>query len=94
MRTYEAMCVFRPEEDEFTRGKDAVREQLKQLQASILKEEDMGQRTLAYPIKNMNQAHYYYYVVEMDPANAHKTENAMKLKDELLRFLMVRREES
>ncbi len=94
MRTYEAMCVFRPEEDEFTRGKDAVRDQLKQLQANILKEEDMGRRTLAYPIKNMNQAHYYYYVVEMDPAAAHKTENAMKLKEELLRFLMVRREES
>ncbi len=92
MRTYEAMCVFRTEDDVFTRGKDVVREELVKLDGKVLKEEDMGQRSLAYPINNANQAHYYYFVVDMDPDKAHQIEQALKLKTELLRFLMIRKE--
>lgn len=93
MRTYEAMCVFRPEDEVFTRGKDAVRKELLALDATVVKEEDMGQRTLAYPIKDCVQGHYFYFVVEMDPEKAHQTEQAVKLLDELLRFMMVRQED-
>ena len=92
MRTYEAMCVFRAEDDTFTRGKDAVRKELTKLGASVAKEEDMGQRSLAYPIKNVNQGHYFYFVVEMDPEKAHQAEDSVKLLNELLRFMMVRQE--
>jgi len=92
MRTYEAMCVFRAEDDAFTRGKDAVRKELTALGATVAKEEDMGQRSLAYPIKNVNQGHYFYFVVEMEPENAHQAEQSVKLLDELLRFMMVRQE--
>jgi len=90
MRTYEAMCVLRVEDEVFTRGRDAVREELKKLDATITKEEDMGVRTLAYPIKDATQAHYFYFVVEMDPEKAHLVESAVKLFEELLRFMMVR----
>ena len=92
MRTYEAMCVFRAEDDSFTRGKDAVRKELTDLGASVVKEEDMGQRSLAYPIKNVHQGHYFYFVVEMEPEKAHQAESSVKLLDELLRFMMVRQE--
>ena len=92
MRTYEAMCVLRVEDEVFQRGKDAVREELKKLDANILREEDMGQRTLAYPIQGVNQAHYFYFVVEMEPEKAHQVEQSVKLFDELLRFMMVRQE--
>ena len=92
MRTYEAMCVLRVEDEAFNRGRDAVREELKKLGATIAKEEDMGVRTLAYQIKNVNQAHYFYFVVEMDPEQAHKVEDAVRLFYDLLRFMMVRQE--
>jgi small subunit ribosomal protein S6 len=92
MRIYEAMCVFRVDEDSFQRGKDAVRKELEKLGASIAKEEDMGQRTLAYPIKDQNQAHYFYFVTEMEPEKAHQVEDAVRLFDELLRFMMVRQD--
>ena len=92
MRTYEAMCVFRVEDDAFQRGKDAVRAELTKLGATISKEEDMGQRTTAYPIKDQTQAHYFYFVVEMDPEQAAQIEDAVRLFDDLLRFMMVRQE--
>ncbi len=92
MRKYEAMCVFRANDDAFTRGKDAVRNELKKLDANIIKEEDMGQRTLAYPIQNETQGHYFYFVAEMDPEKAHQTPKSVELLEELLRFMVVRQE--
>lgn len=92
MRTYEAMCVFRVEDEQFQRGKDAVRAELTKLGATVSKEEDMGQRTTAYPIKDQTQAHYFYFVVEMEPEKAQQVEESVKLLDELLRFMMVRQE--
>ena len=92
MRNYEAMCVFRADTDAFTRGKDAVRNELTKLDAKILKEEDMGQRTLAYPIKRETQGHYFYFVAEMDPEKAYQVPKSVELFEELLRFMVVRQE--
>jgi small subunit ribosomal protein S6 len=92
MRTYEAVCVFRPEEEAFNTARDAVRSELQSMGASITKEEDMGRRTLAYPIKKMNQGHYYLFVVEMEPGSVQQTEESLKLKVDMLRFLLVRQE--
>jgi len=93
LRTYEAMCVFRADQEIFNAGVAAVREELQKLGAQIEKEEDMGLRTLAYPIKKQLQAHYYYYVCNMDPEKAQSVERPLRLRDELLRFLMVRRDD-
>jgi len=86
------MCVFRADTDAFGRGKDAVRAELEKLDAKIVKEEDMGQRTLAYPIKNESQGHYFYFVAEMEPEKAHAAPKSVELLDELLRFMVVRQE--
>ena len=92
MRTYEAVCVFRPEEDAFKSGTETVRNELKDLGAEIVREEDMGQRTLAYPINKHEQAHYYLFVVNMEPENADQTEDRLKVRADMLRFLMVRQD--
>ncbi|MFP4431419.1 MAG: 30S ribosomal protein S6 [Spirochaetota bacterium] len=93
MRKYEAVCVFRTDEDHFAKGQEAVKAGLADLGATFVKEEDMGQRALAYPIKKHVQAHYYVYYVEMDPQKAHQVEEKVRHQEELLRFLMVRRDE-
>ena len=93
MRTYEAMCVFRPDQEIFNSGVETVRAELQKLDASIDKEEDMGVRSLAFPIRKEIQAHYFYFVCKMDPEKAHQTERIMRLKKELLRFLMVRQDD-
>ena len=93
MRKYEAMCVFRADAETFKQGVETVRQELVDLGATIDREEDMGQRTLAYPIQKELQGHYYYFVVDMDPEVAHRTEKPMRLKKELLRFMMVRQDD-
>lgn len=93
MRAYEVMCVFRPEDEEFVRGREIVKEELSKLDATITKEEDMSVRTLAYTVKNMNQGHYYVYFVDMDPEKAAEVEDALRLKTELLKSLVIRKDD-
>jgi len=93
LRKYEAMCVFRADPEIFRQGVESVRLELQNLEAKIEREEDMGQRTLAYPIKKELQGHYFYFVVQMEPDVAHRTEDSMRLKPELLRFMMVRQDD-
>ncbi|MGM0674447.1 MAG: 30S ribosomal protein S6 [Spirochaetota bacterium] len=92
MRTYEAVCVFRPEDEAFNTARDATRSELQNMGATISKEEDMGRRTLAYPIKKTSQGHYYLFVVELEPSSVQQVEDSLKLKIDMLRFLLVRQE--
>ncbi len=93
MRNYEAVCVFRTDEDNFPKGQEAIKAHLADLGATFIKEEDMGQRALAYSIKKQVQGHYYVYYVQMDPQQAHQVEDKVRHQEQLLRFLMVRRDE-
>ena len=92
MRNYEIMCVFRPEDEVFNRGRDMVRSELGKLKASVAKEDDMGHRTLAYPIKDVHQGHYFLFIAEMAPETVADVESALRHKDDLLRFMVVRQE--
>lgn len=89
MRKYEVMCVFRAKDDEFNAGKDAVKQALLKLEAKIEKEEDMGERALAYQIQKNDRGHYFYFVVDMEPAKAFLIEKSVRLIEELLRVLVV-----
>lgn len=92
MRNYEVMCVFRPEDEVFNRGRDDVRNELQKLNATVVKEDDMGARTLAYPINDIAQGHYHLFVTEMDSEKVAEIEAALRHKDDLLRFMVVRQE--
>lgn len=89
MRTYEVVCIFRHEEDLFKKGSEFVRAELKNCGGNIVKEDDMGVRTLAYPIKKQEQGHYLLLVTEFPPAQVVEIDKTFKLQTELLKFLFV-----
>ncbi|GAB4366922.1 MAG: 30S ribosomal protein S6 [Spirochaetales bacterium] len=92
MRSYEVACVFHGDDAVFNRGKETVKEELTKLGARISGEEDLGQRTLAYPIKKETRGHYWIYSVEMDPPQAKQIEHALRLTSELLRVLVIKKD--
>ncbi|MDR2588944.1 MAG: 30S ribosomal protein S6 [Spirochaetales bacterium] len=92
MRHYEVACVFRQEDDIFNRGKEMVKSELTGLGAVVTGEEDMGQRPLAYPVKRETRAHYLVFLADMEPAKARLIEDALKLKTELLKVMVVNKE--
>lgn len=93
MRQYELVAVLNSEEDQFKAGKQAVADLLAQFKAIDVKEDDMGDRPLAYPIRKKMRAHYVLYRMSMDPTTIVSLERAIKLSPPILKHLVVKIEE-
>jgi small subunit ribosomal protein S6 len=89
MRKYEVCCVFRAEDEVYGRGKETVKNELTQLGAALTAEDDLGARSLAYPLKKEIRGHYHVFHVDMAPEKARLIENALRLKAEILKTLVV-----
>ncbi|MGB9686646.1 MAG: 30S ribosomal protein S6 [Rectinema subterraneum] len=93
MRQYELVTVLNSEEDQFKAGKQAVADLLAQFKAIDVKEEDMGDRPLAYPVKKKMRAHYVLYRMSIDPASIVALERAIMLSPAILKHLVVKVED-
>jgi len=89
MRAYEVVFIFRHENDHFTKALDFVRNELKTFGANVLKEEDMGERNLAYPIKKQDRGHYILFNIEFAPDKVVEIDKSIKLQSEILKFLFI-----
>jgi small subunit ribosomal protein S6 len=58
-----------------------------------VKSEHWGHRTLAYPINKQTDGYYIYYEVALDPAKISEIERNFTYMDEILRHLVVRKED-
>lgn len=72
--------------------RDSVRTELKELRVNIEKENDMGVRDFAYPIRKQESGHYYVLTVSMTPAIAHSLDGHYRHNDAVLRHLVIRLE--
>ncbi len=92
MRKYEAVIIFNTDEGKFEKGKEIIKTQFSELGINLIKEEDMGERKLAYLIKKHDRGHYYLYEFEASPEKIKQFEKSLKLKTEVLKMLIVRKE--
>lgn len=58
----------------------------------VAKTESWGLRTLAYRINKNRKGHYVLIETDTPPAALHEMERTMRLNEDVLRFLTVRRE--
>jgi len=93
MRKYEAIFIFRPEEDVFAKGKTEVISEFKNAGISILQEIDMGLRDLAYDIKKMPQGRYINFEIESGPEKLQPLNRLFKIKNEILKFVFFKKDE-
>ncbi len=82
---YELMLILSPD---FPEGE--WRAKIKDVK--VLKEEVWGKRVLAYPIKHFSEGVYVLLNFEATPAKVKDLEKKLNLDEDLLRFLIVRRE--
>ena len=90
MRNYEAVFVFRPEDEIYNRGRQLVQEEFSKAGVSIVKEDDMGSRELAYKVKNEDRGHYFCYEAQIEPEKITELTAAIRLMDPVLKCLFVR----
>lgn len=93
MRQYELVTLFHSEDEQFRQGKEAVKAALAEHGAEILKEDDMGDRELAYGINKKTRAHYYLYTMNFEQAQIVPVEKIFKLDNNILKYLFVRKED-
>jgi small subunit ribosomal protein S6 len=89
VNNYELVCIFNVKENHHAEGVDAVRSILSAQGATIIKEEDMGARTLAYEIQKENRGHYHLYNFERE-GEMSKIEDLLKLQKGLIRHLFIK----
>ena len=93
MQEYELSVLYHPDED-FTRSEDKVLSLLRDVGANILEKQDDGVKRLAYSICGQDYAHYAFYRVMLPVGDAPRFSSQMNITDEVLRYLLVRVDET
>ena len=97
MRDYEVTVVIQPQLEEAERGQ--LIERLSNLLVPGSKEDGAltanhwGMRNLAYPIKKFQEGYYVLYEAQIDPTRIRDIERSMQFNEDVLRYLVVRKEE-
>jgi small subunit ribosomal protein S6 len=89
MRNYEFTVIFDANEDQTAKGLDLILAEFNAAQVEITKQEDMGVRNLAYPIRKQEKGHYQFMELTADPAIINGFNNSFKLMTPVLKFLFV-----
>lgn len=94
MKEYELSILFHPDlEMNIDPALDKVKKIVEAAGGTIDSVEDAGKKKLAYSIKGQNFAIYYYYIVSLPPEAPAKISSVMNITDEVLRYLLVVKDE-
>jgi small subunit ribosomal protein S6 len=91
MRNYEAVLIFKPEGELLAQGREFVKGLFADNGCTVINEEEMGERDLAYEIKKNNKGFYVCYQFESEPENIQTFDKALKLRGEILKYLFIRK---
>ncbi|MCK9286272.1 MAG: 30S ribosomal protein S6 [Sphaerochaetaceae bacterium] len=92
MRNYEFTVIFDSNEEVTAKGLESVLAEFANANVEIVKQDDMGVRNLAYPIKKHDKGHYYYFELKADPSTINAFNASFKLMVPILKFLFVNNE--
>lgn len=95
MRDYELVLLLRPDtEDE---GIDRALERVTGFVTShggeVVEIDRWGRRKLAYPIERHLEGHYIVTQLKLEPTDTRELEGAIGLTEEVMRHLLVRKDE-
>jgi small subunit ribosomal protein S6 len=88
-RYYEIVMIFVPDiaEDKFNEKLSKIKNLIKSANGEIIKEENWGNRQLAYEIKKFNQGIYYFIFCSVEKSTFVEELKELLLKDEnILRY--------
>lgn len=92
MKNYEALFVLRPGQEESIKKVTAlIADSIKKNKGKILKEDNWGRRTLAYPIKKHREGIYYKLNFSIGSLSIETLNRTYKLNSGILRTLIIKR---
>jgi small subunit ribosomal protein S6 len=93
MKTYEAVVIFTSDAAPFQEGREFLKKEFESVGITLTKEEDMGDRLLAYPVRKNDRGHYVLYTIQSTPEPLKTLSRTLKLRPEILKHLFVRKDE-
>ncbi|MGB4096426.1 MAG: 30S ribosomal protein S6 [Acetomicrobium sp.] len=93
MRPYELMVLIHPDTEEVKVQVDEISEIIKGLGGEFLKADIWGKRRLAYPINKQIEGYYALLDFNLEPSYIGEVDRLLKLRDSVLRHLIVRLDE-
>jgi len=87
MAKYEATLLFNKDEKEAPKIVEAI---FKSAKVTVIKADDGQVKTLAYPIKKQQEAHYLFWQIEGEPKQLPVLLNKITLEEKILRSLVVK----
>ena len=96
MRDYEVTVIVQPQLEETERNQ--LIERIAEILVPGKKEEDLtvnhwGLRRLAYPIEKFEEGYYVFYEANIDPSSLTEIERTMRYIEDVLRYLVIRKDE-
>lgn len=93
MNSYLLTLVLKPDLEDKDRKTllDGVVKKLVGEDGKVEKEDLWGVRDLAYPIKKQTKGFYAHYEISADPKNAKGLDKSLKVEEDILRYLLIRR---
>ncbi len=89
------MYIVDPETPADRIGKlnEAVGELIEKQGGTVVRMDDIGQRTLAYPIKKRTEGHYVLFEIDGSGQEIMELERRMRVNDMIMRYITVRVDE-
>jgi len=87
------MVLIHPDTEEVKTQVDEISEIIKSLGGEFLKADIWGKRRLAYPINKQAEGYYALLDFKLDPSHIGEVDRLLKLRDSVLRHLIVRLDE-
>ena len=91
MEQYELTLLFSVRDDLYKTGMDAVRQILQKISGKISKEEDLGERPLAYPIRKEGFSHYLFWDIELAGSAVQTLKEELQAHVSVLKFLLIKK---
>ena len=91
MNHYEIVFVVDPQLDKESKLFEKCLEKIKSIKGIAHRSEDVGLRTLAYPINDKNTGHYFLLNFECDPKNLKEIESLFKFDESIMRSSLVKK---
>ncbi|MBM3205622.1 30S ribosomal protein S6 [Candidatus Shapirobacteria bacterium] len=71
---------------------EKIKKTIEEQKGKIEKQEDWGKKELAYPIKKKKMGFYFWWEAKLDPESLSKIDKKLKMEEEVLRYLILRKE--
>lgn len=94
MRAYEALFVLRPdlEEEATNAAVEKFTSLIQQNKGTVEQVSRWGKKRMAYEIQDFREGFYVLILFQGEPETAKELDRVMRISDEVLRHLIIRRE--